>query len=126
MDDAVRQALDNDRLIDITTTGRKTGDAHRIEIGFRYMDGRLFITGRPGRPRSWYANLRADSGFIFHLKESVQRDLPATATPITDGTRRREVFSRMWETVERLREMDMEEWVSGSPLVEVELNDQAD
>ena len=47
VDDAVRHALGNDLLIDITTTGRKTGDARRIEIGFRYMDGRLFITGRP-------------------------------------------------------------------------------
>jgi hypothetical protein len=33
MDDAVLQALNTDRLIDITTIGRTTGQSHRIEIG---------------------------------------------------------------------------------------------
>jgi F420H(2)-dependent quinone reductase len=45
-----------DRVIDITTTGRKTGEPRRIEIWFHRLDGRYFITGAPGRPRDWYAN----------------------------------------------------------------------
>ena len=74
-------------IIDITTTGRKTGEVRRIEIWFHNLDGRLFITGTPGK-RSWYANLVAHPEFTFHLKEGVTADLPAHATP-ADGKRRR-------------------------------------
>ena len=56
MDDAVRRALENDLVIDITTTGRKTGRPRRKEIWFHNIDGHLYITGTPGR-RDWYANL---------------------------------------------------------------------
>jgi len=33
---------------DITTTSRKSGDARRIEIRLHALDGKLYITGRPG------------------------------------------------------------------------------
>ena len=124
MDDAIQQALTKDQLIDITTTGRKTGRTIRKEMWFHYMDGRLYITGTPGR-RGWYANMVAHPDFTFHLKQSVQRDIPARATPITDTARRREVFNRMWTLEERMARSNVEEWVERSPLVEVELLDQA-
>ena len=79
----IQQALETDRVIDITTTGRSSGRPRRIEIWFHRVDGRFYITGTPGR-RSWYANLIAHPDFTFHLKHSAQADLPATATPITD------------------------------------------
>ena len=56
MDDTIRKALDTDRLVDITTIGRKTGQPHRIEIGFHWIEDDLFICGTPG-PRGWLANL---------------------------------------------------------------------
>lgn len=77
----IEQALAHDRVIDITTTGRKTGEARRIEIWFHRIDGRYYITGTPGA-RGWYANLLEHPEFTFHLKESAQADLPARATPI--------------------------------------------
>ena len=52
----VSRALEQDRVIDITTTGRKTGQLRRIEIWVHNVEGRLFITGTPGR-RHWFANL---------------------------------------------------------------------
>lgn len=69
MDEAIKQALDQDRTIDITTTGRKTGQLRHTEIWFHNLDGELYITGTPGR-RDWYANLLGDPEFTFHLKES--------------------------------------------------------
>ena len=124
MDPEVRQALEKDRLIDITTTGRKTGLSRRKEIGFRYMDGRLYITGIPGR-RGWYANLLANPEFTFHLKQSIRRDLPARAWPIVDKDARHAVFAAMKERFSGRPDMDVEEWVGHSPLVEVELQGQA-
>ena len=120
MDEELRQALERDEVIDITTTGRKTGSRRRVEIWFHYQDGRLFVTGTPG-PRDWYANLVADPAFTFHLKQSRQRDIPAVATPILDEARRREVFDGMRALEPRMGHMVVEEWVARSPLVEVEL-----
>ena len=43
MDEAVQRALEQDRTIDITTTGRKTGQTRRKEIWFHNIEGRLYI-----------------------------------------------------------------------------------
>lgn len=118
MEERIQQALEQGRVIDITTTGRHSGEPRRLEIWFHNLDGRLFITGLPGR-RDWYANLVAHPEFTFHLKEGVQADLPARATPILDPGERRAVLSRI---VARLgRESDLEKWLADSPLVEVTL-----
>jgi hypothetical protein len=82
MDAATERALTTDVLIDMTTIGRKTGNPHRIEIAFNF-DGVLYISAMPGK-RDWYANLVVTPDFTFHLKQSAQADLPATALPITD------------------------------------------
>ena len=121
MNEAITQALGKDKVIDITTTGRRSGQPRRIEIWFHYLDDELFITGIPG-PRDWFANLIANPQFTFHLKESVQADVPATAAPITEEAKRREVFTKIAERRTDGRAMDVEAWVEGSPLVQVELH----
>ena len=118
MEPAVARALDQDQVIDITTIGRETGQTRRKEIWFHNLDGRLFITGLPGT-RDWYANLLANPEFTFHLKQSAQADLPARAVPVLGIEDRRDIISQIlaklgWDK-------DLEEWVSGSPLVEIEL-----
>jgi deazaflavin-dependent oxidoreductase (nitroreductase family) len=77
-----------ERTIDITTLGRRSGNPRRIEVWFHRVDGRWYLTGVPG-PRGWYANLRANPGFTVHLKNGVTADLPATARPVDEATRRR-------------------------------------
>jgi len=121
MEEAIHEALEKDLLIDITTSGRKTGMEHRKEVAFHYLDGKVYVTGRPGR-RSWYANLLAKPEFIFHIKQSLQRDVPATAIPITDQAHRCWVFQKMKDVEgERMQHLDVKEWTLKSPLVEVEL-----
>lgn len=116
MENAVRSALARDRTIDISTTGRKTGETRRTEIWFRNAGGRIFITGLPGT-RSWLANMRANPEFTFHLKESLQADLPARARIITDEDERRQILKLLLDDP---FSTEFEEWVAGSPLVEVE------
>ncbi|PKB66091.1 MAG: hypothetical protein BZY81_07985 [SAR202 cluster bacterium Io17-Chloro-G4] len=118
MDPQVAKALEQDRTIDITTVGRKSGQTRRTEIWFHNLDGQLFITGFPGT-RDWYANLVAHPGFTFHLKESAQADLPALAKPVLDNAQRREIMTAIHGKLEWSR--DLEEWVADSPLIEVEL-----
>ena len=121
MDKEVKETLERDRTIDITTTGRKTGQPRRKEIWFHNLDGRLFITGTPGR-RDWYANMLANSDFTFHLKQSVPADLPARARPVLDQASRRDIIARINQRLGRSRDLDA--WAAGSPLVEVELQVQ--
>ncbi|MCZ6548278.1 MAG: hypothetical protein O6837_09210 [Deltaproteobacteria bacterium] len=54
-----------------------------------------------------------------HLKGSAHADLAATATPIEDPSRRREILAAIDHKVGR--GWDVDAWVEGSPLVEVEL-----
>jgi deazaflavin-dependent oxidoreductase (nitroreductase family) len=122
VDERFQRALENDRTVDITTTGRTSGQPRRIEIWRYRYDGRTFLSGSPGT-RDWYANLVANPEFTFHLKGSAQADLRATARPITDQAERREVIRGILEDLGR-GTGNLEEWVARSPLVEVEFLDQ--
>ena len=119
MDEKVQAALATDRLIDITTIGRKSGKPRRIEITFHNIDSRLYISGSPGR-RDWYANLLENPKFEFHLIQSTLADLPARAEPITEESAKREILRpvvKKWG-----REDKLEIFVARSPLVEVFLS----
>jgi F420H(2)-dependent quinone reductase len=117
MDNNIQRALERDRTIDITTIGGKTGIPRRIEIWFHKLDGRFYLTGLPGK-RGWYANLLTNPEFTFHLKGSIQADLPARARPIQDENERRRVLTGLLPSLGRSD--DLETWVAHSPLVEVE------
>jgi len=115
LDDRVARALSRGHTIDITTTGRRTGEARRIETVFHNIDGRIVLSGMPGR-RSWYANLLADPHFTFHLKGPVKADLPASARPILEPAERRDVMARV---AQNWRRTDLDVMLAHSPLVEV-------
>jgi len=122
MNDTIRHALAHGLTCDITTTGRTSGKPRRIEIWYFVLDERVYITGTPG-PRDWLANLLAEPRMIFHIKEGAHADLPARATPITDATERRRILGAVMHSNSwfRAQSYDLEAWVAGSPLVEVEL-----
>lgn len=117
MDEAIRRALQHGHTIDITTTGRRSGEQRRIEMMFHSFDGRVFISGmpNPGRTRAWLQNMRANPRFTFHLKRLVQADLPATAREIVDAPERRDVMTK----VAAAWRQDLETMLAHSPLVEV-------
>lgn len=115
VDERVARALTRGHRIDITTTGRRSGMPRRIELVFHNLDGRIVISGLPGR-RSWYANLLADPRLTFHLTGPVKADLPAHARPITEPVERREVMARVAGNWGR---DDLEVMLRRSPLVEV-------
>lgn len=108
----VQAALDHDRVVDISTRGRKTGQPRRTEIWFWRVGGRLYLTGAPGRDRQWHRNLRAEPRFTLHLKESLQRDLPAFARLVTDSAERRRVLARILALIDGEAP---DAWVPGVP-----------
>lgn len=120
-DEAIRRVLRHGHTIDITTTGRVTGEPRRIEIVYHSFGGRIYISGipNPKHERAWLLNLRADPRLTFHLKALVQADLPGTAREITDPSERRpilELVAKAW------RRTDVEVMVQHSPLIEVTLD----
>ena len=116
LDAAIRRVLRHGHNIDITTTGRRSGQPRRIEITFHSFDGHVYISGMPShRTRAWLRNLRADPRFTFHLKALLKADLPATAREITDEAERRAVLAK----VARVWNRDPEPMLRFSPLVEV-------
>jgi deazaflavin-dependent oxidoreductase (nitroreductase family) len=118
MDPTVRSALDRGGIVDITTTGRRTGEPRRIEIVFHNVDGRIVISGMPrrDRTRAWIHNLEADPRLTVHLKQAVVADLPGTARVVTDEAERRALLvhvARNWNRT------DVDAMVAWSPLIEV-------
>lgn len=128
MDESVRQALATDRIIDITTTGRQTGQPRRLETWLYRASGTLYLTGRPGR-RSWLANIAADPALTVHIKTSATADLPATGRVIHDEAERRMILTEILDEARARIEAtggdtspyDVEAWVARAPLVEVTL-----
>jgi len=126
MNEELQRSLSRGHLIDITTTGRKTGKPRRIEIVFHNIDGRLIISGSPvaTRRRAWLANLEADPHLTFHLKRGpAQGDLPATARVVTDEAERRTIAE--WIVQNAWRNQDVDAMVAYAPMIEVTIADLA-
>ncbi len=134
MHDDVRQALAIERFtpieqrtIDITTTGRRSGEPRRIEICFYRFEDSVYLSGIPAeRVRDWLANLAAEPHFTFHLKNGVTADLPAEAAVITDPAERRRVLTDFVEDFNYRNgpdsgwpEASLDEWLRHSPLAKV-------
>ncbi|TMB68184.1 MAG: nitroreductase family deazaflavin-dependent oxidoreductase [Chloroflexi bacterium] len=121
VDEKVREALSRPQsVIDITTTGRKSGEPRRLEIVLHNIDGHLYISGQPSRRRrSWLANLDGNPNLTVHLKRGVKADLPATAREITEPVERRQVLegiARHWNRG------DVDVMMQYSPLIEVTID----
>lgn len=125
METAIEQALERGGIVDITTTGRRSGLPRRIEIHLHNLDGELWLTGRPGFPRDWVANLTADPAMTLHLKRGVTADLPAKGTVVTDPAQKAPVILQArvesWSVDPERARSDLDHWAETSPLVRVEL-----
>ena len=116
LDESTRAALQHSQILDVTTTGRRTGQRRRIEIFLHHDDDQLFITGMPraDRTRDWIHNISADPRVVVHLKQSVVADVPVIARVVTDPDERRpyiEAAARRW------RRTDVPEMLRHSPLI---------
>jgi deazaflavin-dependent oxidoreductase (nitroreductase family) len=123
MDPSLTTALHRSQVVDLTTTGRRTGEPRRIEIFLHDLDGRLFISGMPSpRKRDWLLNVEANPRVTLHLKRGVVADVPATARAIDDPAERRpliEAAARRWGR------RDVEVMMRQSPLIELTPSDAA-
>ncbi|HEY0530436.1 MAG TPA: nitroreductase family deazaflavin-dependent oxidoreductase [Actinoplanes sp.] len=116
MTNEMRQALEQQRTVEITTTGRRSGQPRRIETWRYRAAGRYWLTGSPGA-RDWYANVLAHPEFTLHLKGL---DVRARARVVTDPDERARVLGEIVPALDWAG--SLENWMAGSPLVEIELD----
>jgi deazaflavin-dependent oxidoreductase (nitroreductase family) len=118
VDDTVRASLDHGQMVDITTTGAKTGRPRRLEIVMHNFGGHLYLSGIPNaaRKRGWLANLEANPALTVHLHQPGPVDLPATARVITDPAERTVVLEQVARVWNR---RDLNVMVEHSPLTEI-------
>ena len=70
----------------LTTTGRRTGRPHRIEIWFGVADGVMYLISGNGPGADWFMNLRARTEVVVELADEIRA---GTARVVTDPTERR-------------------------------------
>ena len=118
MDDSTNDALGRSQLIDMTTTGRRTGQPRRIEIALHAIDGRLYISGMPraDRKRAWILNLERDPRLTIRLKQTTNAEVPAVARVIEDPVERRRILEAV---AARWGRTDVDVMVAHSPLIEL-------
>jgi deazaflavin-dependent oxidoreductase (nitroreductase family) len=120
-----------ERIIDITTLGRRTGRPRRIEIFFYRARGATYLcSGAGGAATDWHANLLAHPAFTFHLKHGIRADLPARATPVTDPAERQAVLAEIVADLNQphdpgtIRPTRLEDWAE-SRLVRIDFPPRA-
>jgi deazaflavin-dependent oxidoreductase (nitroreductase family) len=118
MDPQIVAALGRSQLIDLTTTGRQTGQPRRIEIFLHNLGGRLVISGAPSRERTraWLHNVGANPAVTLHLKQGLAADVEATARVVTDPAERQQLLegvARNWNRT------DLDVMQAYSPLIEL-------
>lgn len=117
--------MTHSQIIDLTTTGRRSGQPRRIEIFLHHDDDQLFITGMPraDRTRDWIYNIEADPHVVIHLKASVVIDVPATARVVTNIDERRPFIEA---AAKRWRRTDVSDMLRHSPLIVLTVDDSDD
>jgi deazaflavin-dependent oxidoreductase (nitroreductase family) len=78
VDEAELGALDH---CYVTTTGRRSGEPHTIEIWFALHEGRVYLLSGGGERSDWVKNLGEHPTVGLRIGD---RDMIATAAPVTD------------------------------------------
>lgn len=89
----------------VTTTGCRTGRAHRIEIWFAVHDGRMYLLSG-GRERSaWVQNLRANGQVTVELGDETHCGMARVLPPGTgEDQRARELLVAKYRESNKLDE----------------------
>jgi deazaflavin-dependent oxidoreductase (nitroreductase family) len=78
----------------VTTTGRRTGRRHEIEIWFGVIADKLYLISGNGPTADWYLNALAEPIVDVRIGSQTRRGL---AAPVTDTEVRRQVGDLMGE-----------------------------
>jgi deazaflavin-dependent oxidoreductase (nitroreductase family) len=103
----------------VTTTGRRTGRPHTIEIWFVLLDGGFYLLSGGGRSSDWVRNLLADPNVLVRLGDATRRGVarPVEGSPEDDQIRR--LMAGKYQGWKEGRPLS--NWARTALLVEIEL-----
>ena len=112
------QNVASQRLIHVTTTGRKTGKPHTVELWFAVKDGKVYLS-HEGSETDWMKNIRHSDRVSFEI---AGKSFTGRARILEDGS------EEAWEAEAALYEKYygkaskeiIEDWFSLSKLIAVE------
>ncbi|MBV8936331.1 MAG: nitroreductase family deazaflavin-dependent oxidoreductase [Alphaproteobacteria bacterium] len=110
------QDVAGERLLYLTTIGRRTGRPHEIEIWFVVCGGRFYLFAETGEAAGWVKNIRRNPEVSVRVGE---RQISATARVLdhdTDGD--------LWDQVAALAEQKYG-WGEGLPVEITRLSEPA-
>ena len=106
----------------LTTTGRRTGNPHRIEIWFAADNGRLYMLAG-GRDRSdWVRNIQANGKVTIELGDETRSGM---ARILRDGTDEDQLARELLVTKYGTPEKPLADWKQRSLAVVIEFPDAA-
>jgi deazaflavin-dependent oxidoreductase (nitroreductase family) len=82
----------DDECCDVTTTGRRTGNRHQIEIWFGVIDDTIYLISGNGPSADWYRNALADPRVSVRLADALHTGV---ARAVSDVDERRRVGDLM-------------------------------
>lgn len=85
-------AFVGEECCDITTTGRRSGRPHEIEIWFSVAGDTLYLVSGNGVDSDWYRNALAEPAVIVRLGDQVRRGMART---VADAEERQRVGELM-------------------------------
>jgi len=85
------QDIADEKVLHLTTIGRRTGLSREIEIWFVVRDGRFYLFAERGEAAAWVKNIRCDHQVSVRIRE---RHLDATARVLG-----REIDRELWDDV---------------------------
>lgn len=101
----IRQEWADEPFCYVTTTGRRTGAVHRIEIWFGLMDGSLYLLAEGRERADWVRNMKAHPEVTVKMKNET---FQATARVVEDAEEQ--------DRARRLLAAKYQDWTEDTPM----------
>jgi deazaflavin-dependent oxidoreductase (nitroreductase family) len=106
----------------VTTTGRRSGSPHTIEIWFALHEGRAYLLSGGGEGSDWVKNLRAHPTVGVRMGD---RDMICRAWVVEDGAEDELARRLLLEKYAPRYSGDLTEWARTALAVTIELPSQS-
>ena len=107
----------------LTTTGRRSGRPHRIEIWYAAHEDTLYLLSGGGPSSDWVRNLSADPNVLVELDGDVR---PARARVVEAGDEAERARSLVFAKYAPRNEGDLTHWRNRALPVAVDIATEAD
>jgi deazaflavin-dependent oxidoreductase (nitroreductase family) len=81
----------------LSTTGRRTGRPHEIEIWFALQDGVLYLLSGGGESSDWVRNLRAESNVSVRVGNQTAAGTARVVTEDAEDQRARRLLAERYQ-----------------------------